>query len=186
LLEPVPGTLSRLDLRRGSARSSPTDGGPAVDPLPGAPTHLDPRVRLLWSILAGGPVASCGLVLVAIAATQGAWQLALGLVCLTLALASAAVVGARLAWNRWTWTAYDDALELRHGVVVTAASLVPYHRIQQIDLHRGPLQRLFGVSRLVLRTAAATTDASLPGLAVADADRLRYQLLQRADVDDAV
>ena len=155
-------------------------------PHPATPLHLDPAVRLLWSIVVAGPLALVGLVTVGVALSLDAWELAAGLSCLFVAVASAGVMGARLAWSRWTWTAHDDALELRHGVFVAAASLVPYHRIQQIDLRRGPLQRLLGVSQLVLRTAAATTDASLPGLGVAQADDLRYELLKRAGLDDAV
>jgi membrane protein YdbS with pleckstrin-like domain len=160
---------------------------PPIDiPLPGLTSHLDPRVQLLWSLLVGGPLALVGLVTVGVAASVGAWELAAGLACLAVAAVSVAVVGARLAWSRWTWIAFDDALELRHGVVHVSTSLVPYHRIQQIDVHRGPLQRLLGVSRLVLRTAAATTDATIPGLGEVEADHLRYELLKRAGVDDAV
>jgi membrane protein YdbS with pleckstrin-like domain len=159
---------------------------PPAAALPGRESHLDPRVKLLWSILVGGPLALLGLVTVGVAAGAGAWELAAGLACLGVAAVSAAVVGARLAWSRWTWIAFDDALELRHGVVHVSSSLVPYHRIQQIDVHRGPLQRMLGVSRLVLRTAAATTDATIPGLGEVEADHLRYELLKRAGVDDAV
>jgi uncharacterized protein len=159
---------------------------PAPVPLPGEESHLDPRVQLLWSLLVGGPLALLALVTVGVAAGVGAWELAAGLACLGAAAVSVAVIGARLAWSRWTWIAFDDALELRHGVVHVSSSLVPYHRIQQIDVHRGPLQRLLGVSRLVLRTAAATTDATIPGLGEVEADHLRYELLKRAGVDDAV
>jgi membrane protein YdbS with pleckstrin-like domain len=153
---------------------------------PGSPAHLDPKVRTVWSIMGGGPLAVLGVVTVGSSVGVGAWQLAIGLLCLHAAAVALVVVCARVAWDRWTWIAYDDALELRHGVVRVASSLVPYHRIQQIDLHRGPLQRLFGVSQLVLRTAAATTDATIPGLRAAEADRLRYELLRKAGVDDAV
>ena len=159
---------------------------PVPVPLPGNESHLDPKVQLLWSLLVGGPFALLGLVTVGVAASVGAWELAAGLACLAAAAVSVAVVGARLAWTRWTWIAFDDALELRHGVVHVSSSLVPYHRIQQIDVHRGPLQRMLGVSRLVLRTAAATTDATIPGLGEVEADHLRYELLKRAGVDDAV
>jgi len=105
-------------------------------------------------------------------------------VALVISLIGVSIVGLR--WRSWTWSAWDDALELQHGVLTRHASVVPYHRIQQIDVHRGPLQRLLGVSRLVLRTAAATTDATIPGLGEVEADHLRYELLKRAGVDDAV
>ena len=45
---------------------------------------------------------------------------------------------------------------------------------------------MFGISQLVVRTAAATTDANLYGLVAGDADRLRQQLLDLAGIDDLV
>ena len=96
------------------------------------------------------------------------------------------VVWAQLEWSRWQWSVFDDALELRHGVVSRSASLVPFHRIQQIDLHRDPIERMLGLSTLVLRTAAATSDAKIPGIDADHADGLRHRLLARAGLDDAV
>ena len=66
------------------------------------------------------------------------------------------------------------------------ASLVPYHRIQQIDVTRGPLERALGLSHLVLRTASATSDGMIPGIPAERADELRRLLLERAGLDDAV
>jgi uncharacterized protein len=96
------------------------------------------------------------------------------------------ILWAHLEWSRWSWTIFDDAIELRNGVVSRRASLVPFHRIQQIDLHRDPLERMLGLSSLVLRTAAATSDARIPGIDAGHAEGLRHQLLARAGIDDAV
>ncbi len=70
--------------------------------------------------------------------------------------------------------------------MVHRATSIPYERIQQIDVERGPLERMFGLSQLVVRTAAATTDANLYGLSPGDADDLRQQLLDLAGIDDLV
>jgi membrane protein YdbS with pleckstrin-like domain len=155
-------------------------------PLDGTTHHLDPRMRTVWAVARSLPVvvvavAAAVVVASAVGAAALAVVAALGLVGL-----AAAVVTAGWSWRCWTWAAWDDALELRHGVVVRAASLVPYHRIQQIDVHRGPLERALSLSTLVLRTAAATTDARLPGIAAEHAETLRHELLSRAGVDDAV
>ena len=92
----------------------------------------------------------------------------------------------RAAWRRRTWPLGTTALELRRGVLVERAAWIPYDRIQQIDLERGPIERAVGLSQLVVRTAAATTDGSLYGLAPDDAQRIRTRLLELAGVDDAV
>src|SRR5688572_945801 len=98
----------------------------------------------------------------------------------------AGVLFGRSAWRRRTWALAPRALELRRGVVVHRATSIPYERIQQIDVERGPIERLVGLSQLVVRTAAATTDANLYGLAPEDADALRQRLLDLAGIDDVV
>jgi membrane protein YdbS with pleckstrin-like domain len=155
--------------------------------LDGEVHQLHPRVRLAWT--AGGAVP--GLVLVALAAVvtlaSGSAAGALAWVLLVGVPWSLLTWGlARWKYARWRWTAWPDALELAHGRVVHRASLVPYHRIQQIDISRGPFARAFGLSTLILRTAAATSDAELPGIDADHAEALRRELLARAGVDDAV
>jgi membrane protein YdbS with pleckstrin-like domain len=162
----------------------PAESRPTVDAdfLP-----LDPRVRTLWTIGSAGPV-----MLLAIAATvalvllDAAGALVTTIAVAGLACAIGAAVWARLAWKRWRWSAGSRALELRHGVVILRASVVPYHRLQQIDVVRGPLERLLGLATLTLRTAAATSDARIPGIDAESADEVRRRLLERAGRDDAV
>lgn len=155
--------------------------------LDGSSHRLDPRVAFVWGVSAAAtPVAAALIaagVLVSIEAAPGWMVLALAAGAV---LASVAFAWARALWARFTWAAGDTALDLRHGLVVRRESLVPYHRIQQIDVVRDPLERLLGLSTLVLRTASASTDGKIPGLREAVADTLRDRLLTRAGVDDAV
>jgi membrane protein YdbS with pleckstrin-like domain len=103
-----------------------------------------------------------------------------------LLVAAGSAAWARAAWARWRWSAWPDALDLRHGVLVVRESLVPYHRIQQIDIERNVIERMLGLSTLVLRTASASSDGKIPGIREEIADSLRVRLLTRAGVDDAV
>jgi membrane protein YdbS with pleckstrin-like domain len=152
--------------------------------LDDADPHLpDPRARTLWSLADGAAGALVGALVGAAAIALGAWSVTV--VVLPLGTLAGALFG-RAAWHRRTWALEPRALEVRHGVVVHRATSIPYDRIQQIDVERGPLERMFGISQLVVRTAAATTDASLHGLAPGDADRLRQQLLDLAGIDDVV
>lgn len=70
----------------------------------------------------------------------------------------------------------DEDLIVTRGVMFKRLVIVPYGRMQLVDLAAGPIDRMFGVTTVQLHTAAATTDASIPGLlpevAAAVRDRL--------------
>ena len=65
---------------------------------------------------------------------------------------------------------------VRRGVMIRRLTVVPYGRMQFVDVTAGPVDRLFGLATVQLHTAAAATDARIPGLETAEAGRLRDQL----------
>ncbi len=69
----------------------------------------------------------------------------------------------------------DDLLVVS-GILFRRLVLVPYGRMQLVDVRRGPLERYLGLATVQLHTAAATTDATIPGLSPEEAGRLRDQL----------
>jgi uncharacterized protein len=98
----------------------------------------------------------------------------------------AALLWPPIAYRHWSYRLAPDALEIRRGVIVQRRSAVPYRRVQQVDLSRGPVDRLLGLTSADLTTAAATSDGSVPGLSPDDAERFRRLVLARAGRDDAV
>ena len=75
---------------------------------------------------------------------------------------------------------------VQQGVLFRKSSAIPLHRIQHIDTHQGPIERLLGLSTLMLYTAAGVTpDGVIPGLAEEDAQQLRDELSKR-EGDDGV
>ncbi|MDQ3147611.1 MAG: PH domain-containing protein [Actinomycetota bacterium] len=64
-------------------------------------------------------------------------------------------------------------------MLIHVDTAIPYSRVQHIDITRSPIERALGLSQLVVRTAAATTDATIPGVAVAEAETLRDVILAR-------
>ncbi len=74
-----------------------------------------------------------------------------------------------------------DDLLLRRGILFQRFVAVPYGRMQLIDITRGPLLRLLGLSDLKLVTAAASTGVLIPGLAAGDAEALRDRLVELAE-----
>lgn len=70
----------------------------------------------------------------------------------------------------------DDDLLIRKGILFRQLVVVPYGRMQFVDVSAGPLARRFGIATVQLHTAAASTDAEIPGLAPGEAERLRDRL----------
>jgi membrane protein YdbS with pleckstrin-like domain len=80
------------------------------------------------------------------------------------------------AVKAWGYAERDQDLLVRHGLVVRRLSIVPYARMQYVDVTAGPLERAFGLATVQLHTAAAASDARVPGLPPAEAARLRDRL----------
>ncbi|MDO8106590.1 PH domain-containing protein [Isoptericola sp. b441] len=75
----------------------------------------------------------------------------------------------------------DDDLLIRRGVAFRNLVVVPYGRMQFVDVHAGPLDRWAGVAAVQLHTASAASDAAIPGLPPAEAARLRDRLAARGE-----
>lgn len=75
----------------------------------------------------------------------------------------------------------SDDLLFRRGILFQRFVAVPYGRMQLIDMNRGPVARWLGLADLKFVTAAATAAVSIPGLAEADAESLRDQLVELAE-----
>jgi uncharacterized protein len=80
------------------------------------------------------------------------------------------------AIRAWGYAERAGDLLVRHGLLVRRLSIVPYARMQFVDVTAGPLDRAFGLATVQLHTAAAASDAQVPGLESAEAARLRDRL----------
>ena len=67
-----------------------------------------------------------------------------------------------------------DRLRVVRGVLFRKDTVVPFGRVQHIDVEQGPLERHFGLATLVLHTAGNhNASVSLPGLSHEDAVAMR-------------
>ena len=82
----------------------------------------------------------------------------------------------RNRFRSWQYQERDEDLVVKRGVAFRRLSVVPYGRMQFVDVTAGPIERLFRLSTIKLHTAAAASDARIPGLEQAEAARLRDQL----------
>ncbi len=94
------------------------------------------------------------------------------------------VAGALSSWfvrNRfraWRYQERHEDLIVARGVMVRRLSVVPYGRMQFVEVTAGPIERLFNLSTVRLHTAAAASDARIPGLEREESARLRDRLTE--------
>lgn len=92
-------------------------------------------------------------------------------------LLAAAVIVIRAPMRRYMARGYvmgEDRLRVVRGLWFRSDTVVPFGRVQHIDVHQGPLERAYGLATLTLHTAGShNASVSLPGLADADARAMR-------------
>lgn len=76
-----------------------------------------------------------------------------------------------------------DEFCIRKGIMFRRLTLIPYGRIQYIEISEGPIARMFGIAEIKVHTASAHTDATLNGVPVDEAVRLRDMLAERGSAE---
>jgi uncharacterized protein len=140
-------------------------------------------------ILGAASAAALIVILVAAIGVLAGAQTNLIVVVLQLAgIALLGFVGDRFAQRRvraWAYLEREDDLMVRRGVMISRLSVIPYGRMQFIDVIAGPIERAFGLATVRMHTAAASSDARIPGLPHDEAARLRDHLAQLGEAKAA-
>jgi uncharacterized protein len=139
------------------------------------------RLRRLEVVVPALAVAIFLLVVGVLSGSTAAYAGAAAAVVAGLALFP--FVGRR--YRSWGYAEREDDLLVRRGVAFARLSVVPYGRMQFIDVTAGPLERSFGLASVRLHTAAAATDARIPGLEREEAARLRDRLAELGEAQAA-
>jgi membrane protein YdbS with pleckstrin-like domain len=125
------------------------------------PDHLHPNVKKYWLVsnfiglsllilffaapfilyaaLFGGPLC----IAVAVIAFTG-------IICLVLVMAIALV---NIVYKNTTFLVKDDSLTVNKGVFFKFSRTVPFNRVQNVTIFKGPLERRFGISTVNISTA---------------------------------
>ncbi|MFE6158834.1 PH domain-containing protein [Streptomyces sp. NPDC056486] len=88
-------------------------------------------------------------------------------------------------WRSWRYAERADDLLISRGVLWREETIVPYGRMQLVEVTSGPVERHFGLASVQLHTAAAATDARIPGLIPEEAERLRDRLTELGEARSA-
>lgn len=89
------------------------------------------------------------------------------------------LIGRRV--RSWGFLETDDELIVTSGILTRRMVVVPYGRLQLVDVTAGPIDRSLGIATVQLHTAAATSDATIPGLLPDRAAALRDRLAARGE-----
>jgi membrane protein YdbS with pleckstrin-like domain len=153
--------------------------------VPGAPwARVSPALATLRHrmLLASSGLLVVGLALVGV--MWSGWVAAFGI--------PVVVVAAGISWRlisrnaaSWAYAERDDDLFVRRGVAFRRVDVVPYGRMQLVDVTSGPLERMHGIATVHLHTASPSTAARIPGLPPAEAARLRDRLTARGEAQAA-
>ena len=150
---------------------------PAVEPTS---TWAKPSPRM-WKMrkaelsLAAGAALVAG---VASGAASGSTAGVIGTVVGVIGLATTLFWLALRRYRAWAYQEREDDLMVVRGVMFRRLSVVPYGRMQFVDVTSGPAERIFKLATVKLHTAAAASDARIPGLEREEAARLRDRLAE--------
>lgn len=82
-----------------------------------------------------------------------------------------------LAWRRFRYGVGRSEILIESGIVSRNRRSIPFDRIQDLDIERGPLHRLFGLAKVKIETGAGGKDEGvLDSITFAEADRLRQAI----------
>ncbi len=101
-----------------------------------------------------------------------------------------AFVWAKLKYNNWSYDFSNEAVVIEKGVIWKKKSYIPYDRIQNVDIVRGPLLRMLSLSAVQIQTAGYSgaskygwgqiPEGEIPALSIADAEKIRTFLVSKA------
>ena len=138
--------------------------------VPGAPLLLPIEPRYIW-VMRAGLAINMLFVMIALAVLAMFLHQRFSL-SLIGALFPALLAAALILWiwparriASWSYHLSEDHLRTAHGFLFRTDTIVPFVRVQHIDVKQGPLERALGLSRLVVHTSGVLNQAVvLPGL----------------------
>jgi hypothetical protein len=149
--------------------------GPFAPPIDHSWMRVSPRLAVMRRaelVTVGAPIAAgIGFGLSFVSTLAG---VASGVAVLAIVILAWFSIGRNQ--RSWGYVERVDDLLVTHGAMFKKLTIVPYGRMQLVDVEAGPVERLYGLVRVKLHTAAATTDAEVCGLTPDLAGELRDRL----------
>lgn len=119
-----------------------------------------------------------------IRAIDGPYGLITALAWLAAIVAIVSLPARRVA--RWGYKMGETQLRVARGWLFRTDTIVPFVRVQHIDVGQGPIERLFGLSHLIVHTSGThNSTVTLPGLHADLAAAMRETIRRQIQTDFA-
>lgn len=88
---------------------------------------------------------------------------------------------AQLSYKNFRYQIGDDTIVIERGVIWKRHVSIPFQRIQNVDIIRGPVARMLGLSDLQIQTAGmsgvAVVEGRIPGINPDEAVKIKDEIL---------
>jgi uncharacterized protein len=165
--------------------ATPGEGpGEPFDPPQVEWTRVSPRLASARRVVTCGPLllVAAGLAVLGAVLDEN-WLGLPAIIPLALGGWAWVIIGRQV--RAWGYAERADDLLVRRGVSWRTVVVVPYGRMQYVDVHAGPLEQLFRIASVHLHTASPGTSARIPGLPAIEAARLRDRLTSLGEAQAA-
>lgn len=87
-------------------------------------------------------------------------------------------IWSKLHYKYYRYELTDNSFRKEHGVISKSYESIPYDRIQNVNIHRSLMYRIFNISKISIETAGTgVTEGYLPGLSKEEALKLRDEII---------
>lgn len=125
------------------------------------PDHLDPRVKKYWltTNLVGVTVMLLFFLLPMILAAfiySSLVIIAVMVLIFAVVILIAAIIGIILInaiYKNITFLVTDETLTINRGIILKRSFTIPFNRVQNVDIFRGPIESAYGISTIQIQTA---------------------------------
>lgn len=136
-----------------------------------------------------------GSFIVSIAAAGGLESTTVYLIILAAVWIIGSYLWSRLYYNCYKFDFSEGVFKKEKGIVLKKYTSIPYKRIQNVDIHRGLLARMLGLSNLMIQTAGSSgggnvltgnPEGKLPGLTKERAEEIRKELMKKTSGEEGL
>lgn len=153
------------------------------------PQYLDPKVKWVWLLptllfilliwFIASTVALFAVEDESIVGLQKPIFIVVLLISLLILIAGPVLAFYHLEYISFTYVCAENEFVIRQGVITRHTTVIPYHRIQNINTNRTLIDRLFGLANLEIETAGSRPEGELPG--VSNKDKLVKQIMSNVE-----